>query len=114
MEQPPTRVVDVEVDRHLTSMPGHDDRVFDRIADLEEVAVKVHRVNDWTLTVQRDVLAGRFSPNSPVTFRLEDVDTFHLYRPKHRRSIEKVASEKQKHYYDEIAQNDTIQDAIND
>lgn len=108
VKQPPAGVVGVEVDRHLPSMPGHDDPVFDRVADLDEVAVTVHRVNDWALIVQRDVLTGWFSPNSPVTFRIEDVDTFHLYQPKHRRSIEKAASEKQKHYHDEITQNDTI------
>lgn len=49
VEQLPAGVVGVEVDRHLPSMSGDDDCVFDCVADLEEVAVKVHRVNDWAL-----------------------------------------------------------------
>ena len=49
VEQPPAGIVRVEVDCHLPSMSRNDDRVFDCVTDLEEVAVKVHRMDDWTL-----------------------------------------------------------------
>ena len=48
MEQPIARVVGEEVYRHLTHATGHDYGVFDRVADLEEVPVEVHRMRDRT------------------------------------------------------------------
>lgn len=49
VEQPPTGVIRVEVQCHLSSMSRDHNRVFDRVADLEEVAVKVHRMDDRAL-----------------------------------------------------------------
>ncbi len=78
VEQPPAGIVGVEVDRHLPSMPGDDDCVFDRVADLEEVAVEVHRVNDRALV-------GHPNPDVFVGPNLEWVGVrvgLSVYRPR--------------------------------